>query len=38
MFFETMEVVPYVDLIIIRKKKYEFYHVNTFINLKLSYH
>ena len=29
---ETMEVLPHVDLIIIRKK-YDFYHVNTLINL-----
>ena len=29
---DTVEVFPYVDLIIIRKT-YDFYHVNTFINL-----
>ena len=34
---ETMEVLSHVDLIIIRKKKYDFYHVNTLINLKLPY-
>ena len=34
---ETMEVFPHVDLIIIRKKKKDFYHVNTLINLKLLY-
>ena len=33
---DTMEVFPYVDLIIIRKT-YDFYHVNTLINLKLPY-
>ena len=31
-----MKVFPYVDLILI-KKKYDFYNVNTFINLKLPY-
>ena len=34
---ETMEVLSHVDLIIIRKKKYDFYHVNTLINLELPY-
>ena len=29
---DTMEVFPYVELIIIRKT-YDFYHVNTLINL-----
>ena len=29
---DTMEVFPHVDLIIM-KKIYDFYHVNTFINL-----
>ena len=33
---DTMEIFPYVDLIIIRKI-YDFYHVNTLINLKLPY-
>ena len=33
---DTMEVLPYVDLIIIRKT-YDFYHVNTLINLELPY-
>ena len=37
MFLETMEDFPYVDLIIIRKTYY-FYHINTLINMKLSYH
>ena len=32
---DTMEVFPYVDLIIIRKT-YDFYHVNTLINLLAS--
>ena len=36
MFLETMEVFPYVDLIIIRKT-YDFYYVNILINLKLPY-
>ena len=31
----TMEVFPYVELIIIRKT-YDFYHVNTLINLSTS--
>ena len=31
-FLDTMEVFPYVNLIIIRKT-YDFYHVNTLINL-----
>ena len=34
---DTMEVFPYVDLKIIRKT-YDFYHINTLINLKLPYH
>ena len=34
---DTMEVFPYVDLIII-SKTYDFYHVNTLVNLKLPYH
>ena len=35
---ETMEVLLHVDLIIIIGKKiYDFYHVNTLINLKLPY-
>ena len=29
---DTMEVLPHVDLIVM-KKIYDFYHVNTFINL-----
>ena len=33
---DTIEVFPYVDLIIIRKT-YDFYHVNTLINLELPY-
>ena len=33
---DTMEVFPYVDLIIIRKT-YNFYHINTLINLELPY-
>jgi len=33
---DTMEVFPYIDLIIIRKI-YDFYHGNTFINLELLY-
>ena len=33
---ETIEVLPHVDLIIIEKNMI-FYHVNTHINLKLSY-
>ena len=32
---DTMEVFPYVDLIIIRKT-YHFYHVNTLINRQTS--
>ena len=31
---DIMEVFPYVDLIIIRKT-YDFYHVNTLINLSV---
>ena len=34
---DTMEVFPYVDLIII-KRTYDFFHVNTLINLELPYH
>ena len=34
---DTMEVFPYVDLIIIIRKTYDFYHINTLINLKLPY-
>ena len=33
---DTMEVLPYIDLIIIRKI-YDFYHVNILINLELPY-
>ena len=33
---DTMEVLLYVDLIIIRKT-YDIYHVNTLINLELPY-
>ena len=32
-----MEVFPYVDLIIMRKT-YDFYHINTLINLSDVYH
>ena len=33
---DTVKVFPYVDLIIIRKT-YDFYYVNTLINLELPY-
>ena len=33
---DTMEIFLYVNLIIIRKT-YDFYHINTLINLKLPY-
>ena len=32
---ETMEVFPYVDLIIIRKR-YDFYYVNTFVSTRFN--
>ena len=37
MFLDTMEVFSYVDLII-KRKTYNFYYVNTLINLSNVYH